>query len=116
MKFLITNGNFVPLWLLVPQPIDPINFSSFCCRTRSTCRSSCRIRFPVFHLGEPLRITHFQLADRALGERSVAVQIVCVEDRAHVAQAVPGDRRDLGLGQNCAVRPDAGDRSTSGTR
>jgi hypothetical protein len=45
---------------------------------------------------DPIR-SSFELGDCALGERRIAVQIVGVEDRAHVAQRVPGDARDLSL-------------------
>src|SRR6266446_1531063 len=40
----------------------------------------------------------FELADRAFGKRGIAVQIMCVEDRAHVAKHVPGDCSDLRFG------------------
>src|SRR5262249_44685494 len=40
----------------------------------------------------------FELPDCAFAERGIAVQIVGVEDRAHVAQRVPGEESDLGLG------------------
>ena len=44
-------------------------------------------------LGSP-----FELPDCALGERRVAVQIVRIEDRVHIAKAVPRDGGDLCLG------------------
>lgn len=39
----------------------------------------------------------FELPDRSLGERRIAVQVIGVQDRAHVAQAVAGDGGDLRL-------------------
>jgi hypothetical protein len=39
-----------------------------------------------------------KLPDRTLSKRRIAVQIMCVEDAAHVAQAVPGDGGDFRLG------------------
>lgn len=38
----------------------------------------------------------FEFPDRALGERRITVQIVRIQDRIHVAQAVAGQARDLG--------------------
>src|SRR5262249_46668315 len=40
----------------------------------------------------------FKLGDRTVAERRIAREIVRVEDRTHVAQRVPGDGGDLGLG------------------
>jgi len=40
----------------------------------------------------------FELPDRTFGKRWIAVQVVRIEDRAHIAQAVAGDGGDLGFG------------------
>ena len=61
-------------------------------------RSFALRRSSFVMLSPPLRVAHLQLGDRAARQLDIAVQIVLVEDRAHVAQAVSGDRRDLGLG------------------
>src|SRR5215469_2549404 len=49
-------------------------------------------------MSRPPLFPPFKLGDGALSERRIAVQIVGVEDRAHVAQRVSSDGRDLGLG------------------
>jgi hypothetical protein len=55
-------------------------------------------------------VAPFELPDRALAERGIAVQIVGVEDRAHIAQRVPGDVRDLSLAAvNLTARVDDND-------
>ena len=50
----------------------------------------------------------FELGDGALGQRWVARKVVQVEDRAHVAQRMPGDGGDLCLGTSGDGKP--GDR------
>ena len=50
-----------------------------------------------FDRGSAFGVTHFQLADCAFGKSLIAAQVMGIEDRAHVTQAVPGERRDLRL-------------------
>jgi hypothetical protein len=68
-------------------------------KTESDNGSLCPVpSFPVgLHRSFALAPS-FEFSDCTLGERRIAMQIVGVEDRAHVAQAVPGDGGDLGLG------------------
>jgi hypothetical protein len=49
--------------------------------------------------------TGFKLSDRALAERGIARQIIRVENAVHVAQAMPRDRGDLGLGTSDERKP-----------
>ena len=50
------------------------------------------------NLASFVRAPHLKFVDRRARQFRVAMQIVRVEDRAHVAQAVPGDGDDLRLG------------------
>jgi hypothetical protein len=52
---------------------------------------------PVLASATRFRVAQFQLVNRGSGQLRIAVQVVHIEDRSHIIQAMPGDRDDLRL-------------------
>jgi hypothetical protein len=76
----------------VRPPLIQLAFS------RSPCENSQTILKPILkcdsNLAGLLGVPHFQLVDRIARQFRIAMQVVRIEDRVHVAQTVPGDAGD----------------------